>query len=130
MTDCAFSDDHRFPLKLKSQLTVSPAAFARAAPSAIAAAAVSDIAGVMPVQWNQSLPPRALGFEEAFLVGFASYVGNFLLVCMYPLGTLWGATNWVITNSIARELNTTMLLIAQAVEGSRGSAGSEPSLLL
>jgi len=47
-----------FLRKLRSQDTVSPMALAACTPSRQTAAVPSLMAGVMPVQWNQSAPAR------------------------------------------------------------------------
>ncbi len=56
ITDCAFFEDHSFLRKLRSMLTVAPAALAACSASFAHAAPLSPSAGVMPVQWNHVAP--------------------------------------------------------------------------
>ena len=56
MIEMAFSLVHSFLRKLRSTLTVTPWRFAASQARRVSSAALSDIAGVMPDQWNHCAP--------------------------------------------------------------------------
>ncbi len=74
--------------------------------------------GAMTVQWNRSLPPRAMGGAEVVLAVGARLGAVLLFTCLYPTDALTLAVGWAI-NKIGQivqpTMNDAMMTLALAV---------------
>ena len=66
MIDCAFSFVHSFLRKFRSTETVTPWRLAASQAKRVSSAALSEMAGVMPDQWNQAAPSMIASKSKSF----------------------------------------------------------------